>query len=242
MRRSAAWRSASPRCANATTTRFPARTNAASSFSASREPARGDRRPLGLERERLARGNGSSSAAPSRSSGVEPLLLPDAPHVVRLPDEVGRAVDGRHEVARPRRRHLVVARERRLDEIRAPLGGGVDARVLDGVERPLRERREGAHLLDLVAEELDAERLAARGREDVDDPAANGELAALVDALDPLVAGERELPRRARRRRAPSPTRSSSGAGRASSGGSPSASAVADAQTSPPAASTSSAR
>ena len=37
-----------------------------------------------------------------------------------------------------------------------------------------------------------AERLAARGREDVDDAAADGELPALVGALDPLVAGEGE--------------------------------------------------
>ena len=60
------------------------------------------------------------------------------------------------------------------------------------MQRALRERREGADLLDLVAEELDPERLAARRREDVDEPAAHRELAALLDALDALVAGERE--------------------------------------------------
>ena len=52
--------------------------------------------------------------------------------------------------------------------------------------------RERADRLDLVAEELDAERLAAGRREDVDQAAADGELAAVVDALDALVAGERE--------------------------------------------------
>ena len=61
------------------------------------------------------------------------------------------------------------------------------------MERALREGREGAHLLDLVAVELDSERLAAGGREDVDEPAADRELAAFLGPLDPLVAGEREL-------------------------------------------------
>ena len=60
------------------------------------------------------------------------------------------------------------------------------------MERALREGREGAHRLDLVAEELDAQRLAPRGREDVDDAAAHGELAAVVDALHALVAREGE--------------------------------------------------
>ena len=45
----------------------------------------------------------------------------------------------------------------------------------------------------VVAEELDAERLAARAREHVDEPAAHGDLPALLDALDALVAREREL-------------------------------------------------
>ena len=61
------------------------------------------------------------------------------------------------------------------------------------MEGALREGREGAHLLDLVAEELDPQRLAAGGREDVDDAAAHGELAAVVDTLHALVPGEREL-------------------------------------------------
>ncbi len=60
------------------------------------------------------------------------------------------------------------------------------------MERALRERREGAHRFDLVAEELDAQRFAAGGREDVDDAAAHRELAAVVDAVDALVARERE--------------------------------------------------
>ena len=59
-------------------------------------------------------------------------------------------------------------------------------------EGPLRERREGADALDLVAEELDPVRLAARAGEHVDKPTAHGDLAALLDALDAGVAGERQ--------------------------------------------------
>ena len=60
------------------------------------------------------------------------------------------------------------------------------------MERPLREGREGADLLDLVAVELDAKRLPARGREDVDEPTAHRELSALLGPIDPFVARERE--------------------------------------------------
>ena len=110
------------------------------------------------------------------------------------------------------------------------------------MQRALGERREGAHLLDLVAEELDAQRLAARRREDVDDPAADGELAALLGAVDALVAGERERLREAVEARLGAdlePDRRRRARTRAAI---PSASAVAEAQTSPPRASTSRAR
>ena len=60
------------------------------------------------------------------------------------------------------------------------------------MQRSLRERRERADVLDLVAEELDAERLASGAREDVDEPSADGDLTALLDPVDPLVPGERE--------------------------------------------------
>ena len=47
--------------------------------------------------------------------------------------------------------------------------------------------------LDLVTEELDPQRLAPGGREDIDDAASDGELPALVGALDTLVAGQSEV-------------------------------------------------
>ena len=57
----------------------------------------------------------------------------------------------------------------------------------------MRERREGADRFDLVAEQLDTQRVAAGGREDVDDPAADRELPTLLDPLDALVPGERQM-------------------------------------------------
>ena len=130
-----------------------------------------------------------------RVGGREPVLLLDASHVVRAPDEVGGAVDRRHEVGRHDDGALVVLVRPQLEgvEVPAPLAGGVDDGGVLGVQRALGERRERADLLDLVSEELDAQRLAAGRREDVDEPAAHGELATLVDPVDPLVAGEREM-------------------------------------------------
>ena len=67
--------------------------------------------------------------------------------------------------------------------------GGEDERcgVGFGRDRPLVGHREFADLIDLVAEELDAQGMVGRGREDVDDAAAHGELAAAGDHVDPSV-------------------------------------------------------
>jgi len=61
------------------------------------------------------------------------------------------------------------------------------------MQRALGKGREGADLLDLVAEELDAERLTPGRGKDVDDPASHGELTPLIDPIDTLVpcVGER---------------------------------------------------
>ena len=242
-------RSASPRCGKATSTRRPPRRRAAaSSFSASARPRAvsagrcasnewcwplRERVELGDARRRAgARRPSSLAARPSRTSSA-------------CQHEVG-AAGGAAARDRPGRgpcgaRRPVLASGGSVRSGRA-LGRRVDERLVEGAQRALRERREGAHGLDLVAEELDAERLAAGRREDVDDAAADGELPALLDLVDALVAGERRAARRARR----CPARRRGGArparGRASGGGAPSASASADTKTSPPAASTSSAR
>ena len=57
------------------------------------------------------------------------------------------------------------------------------------MERALGERGEGADVLDLVAEELDTERLATGAREDVDEPASHRDLATLLDPLYAVVTG-----------------------------------------------------
>ena len=156
------------------------------------EAARRDRRALRLEGERLPLRERVEPRGVAERELHAQLLARRLEHLVGLPDEVRRAVEQRHEVApaaqAPRRPASVGSRE-----VGAPLGRGVDERLVDGVQRALRERRERAHGLDLVAEELDAERLPAGRREHVDDAAADGELAALLDLVDALVAGEREL-------------------------------------------------
>ncbi len=68
----------------------------------------------------------------------------------------------------------------------------MDHRLVDRMKRALGEGRERPDLLDLVPEELDSKRLAARAREDVDDPTAHGDLAALLGPFDAVVAGERQ--------------------------------------------------
>ncbi len=116
---------------------------------------------------------------------LERLLVPDTDHVVDLPDEVRWSREQRDTV---RLERLVI--ELQADE---PLACGEDQRVLHRMERALGERRERAHLFDLVSEELDPERLATRAREDVDEASANRDLPTLLDAFHTLVAGEREL-------------------------------------------------
>jgi hypothetical protein len=92
---------------------------------------------------------------------------------------------------------FVLVLEDGLDEVETALRRRIDRRVVDRVQRALRKRREGADRLDLVAEQLDPQRIAPGRREDVDEPPANGELPALLDPLHPLVAGEREPLRQA---------------------------------------------
>ena len=160
------------------------------------EPAGGDRRALGLERERLPARKGVELCRTGEVQRSQVLLVPHATHVVGLPDEIRRPGHRRDEpvgdsVALCHALVLDVARKGRLDEIGAPLRGGIHERALDGVQRPLCERREGAHLFDLVAEELDSQRLATGRREDVDDPASNRELTPFLDALHSLVTRQR---------------------------------------------------
>ena len=151
---------------------------------------RGDRRPLRLERERLPAREGFYRARAVEPNLVAQLLPPDRARLVDLPDEVAPS-DGRHEVVRDVDGVGVLQLE--VQRVQPPLGCRVDDGVRESVERPLGEGRERTDLLDLVAEQLHPDRLAAGRPEDVHDPAADCELASLVDALDALVAGEGEL-------------------------------------------------
>src|SRR5439155_16753843 len=143
------------------------------------QPAGGQRRPLCVEGERLALRKRRQLAGVVERDRTQPFLLPDVAYVVGRPDDVGPALERRDEVVRSTR-GLVVS-EVDLDELAAALGRRVDRRLVDLAQGTLGERREDADLLDLVAEELDPERLATGGRKDVDEPPAHGELAALLD-------------------------------------------------------------
>ena len=65
--------------------------------------------------------------------------------------------------------------------------------VGDLLERALVGDREAADLVDLVAEELDAQRVVLGRREDVDDAAAYGELTAAFDQVDARVGSCSEV-------------------------------------------------
>ena len=111
------------------------------------------------------------------------------------------------------------------------LGGRRQLDPLGLAERALGEGREPAHRLDLVAEQLDPHRPLLGRREDVEDAAADGELAALLDLLDPLVAGGDQVARRPSPSSISSPVETEKPAGRSEASGTASASAVALATT-----------
>ena len=148
-------------------------------------PARRDRRALSLERMGLRARERVELGRALERRGLEGVLLPRAPDVVRPPHEVRRPLEHRLQVVGRRERVAL-----RLGEIDAALGSREDGRLPDGMEGSLRERRERPHLLDLLAEELDAKRLPAGAREDVDQAAANRDLPALLHPLGAFVAGE----------------------------------------------------
>ena len=154
------------------------------------------RRPLRLELKCLPPRERVELGGAVEGHRRQAFLLPDRTHLVGLPDEIGWAIDGRDQVARLDDPCVGVVlpavRPLRVDALAAPLGGGVDPRIGDRMQGPLGERREGPHLLDLVAEQLHPQRLPPGRGEHVDDPSSDGELTALIDAIDALVARARE--------------------------------------------------
>ena len=82
---------------------------------------------------------------------------------------------------------------RQLAVLGRELGRGGDLDRLRLAEAALGEGREEADRLDLDVEEVDADRAVLGGRVEVEDAAADGELPAVVDLVDALVAGGHEL-------------------------------------------------
>ena len=118
----------------------------------------------------------------------------------RVGDEVERRAEvvERQDLGEARRLPSLLGRlhRRQLGELAVldvELGRRRELDPLGVAERALGEGREPAHRLDLVAEELDPHRPLLGRREDVEDAAAQGELAALLDLLDALVAGRDEV-------------------------------------------------
>ena len=129
LRSSAPWRCASPRCGNVTTTRLPGADEPEQLVLGLGEAARRDRRPLRLELERLPARERIELGGAVERDRRQALLVPDRAHLVRLPDEIGWAVDGRDQVARVDDPGfgvvLPAVRPLRVDALAAPLGGGV---------------------------------------------------------------------------------------------------------------------
>ena len=73
------------------------------------------------------------------------------------------------------------------------LGGGRDLHHVGLAQRALGEGGEPAQRLDLVVEQVDADGALLRGRVDVEQAAADRELAAVLDLVDALVARRHEV-------------------------------------------------
>ena len=109
-------------------------------------------------------------------------------------EQVAEAVDGQ-QLGDVGAALLVLERGdlRELAVLGGELGGGRDLDALPLAERALGEGREPAQRLDLDVEELDADRALLGGGVDVEQAAADRELAAVLDLVDALVAGGDEL-------------------------------------------------
>ena len=195
LRRSAPWRSASPLCGERDDDPVAGANEPGELVLRLGEAARGDRGRCASNWNACPRGKGSSSVAPRATTGSSPCSSQ-----TRRTSSGCQTTSGARSIGATRS----PADDRRgsssssggngdVHEIDAPLRGRIDGRLRDWMQGALRERRERAHLLDLVAEQLDPQRLPAGRGEDVDDAAADGELAALLDPVDALVAGERQL-------------------------------------------------
>ena len=99
------------------------------------------------------------------------------------------------------------------------LGGGRDLDDVGLAERALGEGGEPAQRLDLVVEQVDADGALLRGGVDVEQAAADGELAAVLDLVVALVAGRDEVGGASPRGRAGRPVRRTKPCGRSAGSG-----------------------
>ena len=106
------------------------------------EPACCECRPLGVERKRLALRQRRQFGRPGELDRLQALLRPDGLHLVERPHEVGRPVEGLHQICRRLEHGLFpsLRPEVDLDELASPLGGREDRRLFDRPQGSLCER------------------------------------------------------------------------------------------------------
>ena len=177
----------------------PGRGSAESSSVVARRPANADDRPLGerlgdvdvevarvgvVHRRRhvlpvVGSAAGISSAAASTIAVSSPIRSSGARN--------DRPAAARRRRAAPPPRRVAISASSRCSS--ASSAAGVELDPLGLAERALGEGREPADRLDLVAEQLEPRGAVLGRREDVEDVAADRELAALLDLVGALVAG-----------------------------------------------------
>ena len=168
---------------------------------------------------RSAVSSSCSAAAASTASSSSTISSAPSREVLeeRRPTGERPVARGRGQLAAPQRRELllglaVVAVSRAIEAGREfeqgvavgePLAGRADDRLVESLDGALRLRVEAADRLDLVAEQLDAQRQRLGGREDVEDAAAPRRLAGSLDERAERVTGLDEPQRQRVERDAP---------------------------------------
>jgi hypothetical protein len=137
---------------------------------------------LGFERELLATGKRVEPRAVRLEVDAE-LVTPHLQHLGGPPYDI-----------RLPREHADLVRVDRLvlAKVCLALARREDHRSLQVTQRALRERRERTNAFDDVAKQVDADRLAPRRPEDVENAASDGDLPAFLHPLDALVPCEHQ--------------------------------------------------